>query len=110
MVAQELEELEQQIELPQNGNLTTGSEANQNKPVGEIRSVDDIGTAVVTLPVVDVVEMLHPEDAKFVGVASTRLYYPVEISVDANDLVYFISEEEAQNQGFTAAQSRDEQL
>jgi len=109
MVERELEELEQQIELSQNGNLNTGSDANQNKPVGEIRRVDDIGTAVVTMPVVDVEEMLHPADAKFVGIASTRLYYPVETSVDAKDLVYFISEEEAQNQGFTAAQQRDEQ-
>ena len=110
MVERELEELEQQIELPQNGNLNTGIDMNQNKPVGEIRRVDDIGTAVVMLPVVDVEQMQRPADAKFVGIASIRLYYPVETPVDAKDLVYFVSEEEAQNQGFTAAQSRDEQL
>jgi polyhydroxyalkanoate synthesis regulator phasin len=98
------EDLEQQIELPQSGSLDGTSSPTRSKPAGEIRHVNDIGTAVATMPVVDVEEMQRPpEDAILVGIVSTRLYYPVETPLDAKDLVYFVSEEEAKEQGFTAA-------
>ncbi len=50
-------------------------------------------------------------DAAFVGVSSTKQYYPVETPLDqlhtidgeAVDVIYFSSEDEAQRQGFTAA-------
>lgn len=53
-----------------------------------------------------------PADAAFVGVASTKHYYPVETPLDqlANpsekhpDIIYFTSETEAQAQGFQAAE------
>lgn len=99
-VLQQATELDQHIELP----LTRGlNDAGANPPVGAIQHVDDIGTAVSTMPVVDVENMEQPEGARFVGVASTKYYYPIEIVLPDEDLVYFISEEEAQAQGFTPA-------
>lgn len=103
---QELDESES-IELPQshawNG---SGSEASSSRPTGEIRRVDDTGTAVVTEPVIEVEEVLVSDDASFVGVASTRFYYPSGTTLEGvEDLVYFISEEEAQEQGFTRAEN-----
>ena len=98
------------IELPQSGNRNGARGTAQSPPernlAGEILLVvdDDNGTAVVTLPVVDVEKMQRPADAAFVGVASTRFYYPAETPLEEKDLVYFASEEEAREQGFTAAQ------
>jgi len=90
------------IELPQSGSWNGATDA--GRPAGEVRLVDDIGTAVATLPVVDVEKMQRPTDAVFVGIASTRFYYPVDTPLAEIDLVYFISEEEARGQGFTAAE------
>jgi hypothetical protein len=53
-----------------------------------------------------------PSDAAFVGVASTKHYYPVETPLDQLadtsekpvDIIYFVSETEAQAQGFQAAE------
>jgi hypothetical protein len=98
---QETEE-SQSIELPQSGSWDGATDA--GRPAGEILLVDDIGTAVATLPVVDVEKMQRPADAVFVGVASTRFYYPVDTPLEEIDLVYFVSEEEARAQGFTAAE------
>ncbi len=52
-----------------------------------------------------------PDDAAFLGLVSSKRYYPIETPldqlaspiVDPIDIVYFSSEEEAQEQGFTAA-------
>ncbi len=98
---QETEESES-IELPQSGGWNGAADA--SRPAGEIRLVDDIGTAVATLPVVDVEQMQRPADAVFVGIASTRFYYPVDTPLEEVELVYFVSEEEARAQGFTAAE------
>ncbi len=105
----ELQELEadQSIELPLsdiwNG---VGSEVSRSQPAGEIRHIDDIGTAVATESVVDVEEMLVSPDASFVGIVSTRFYYPIGASLlEVEDLVYFNSEEDAQAQGFTRAEN-----
>jgi hypothetical protein len=53
-----------------------------------------------------------PADAAFVGVTSTKRYYPVKTPLDQLtatseklvDIIYFVSEEEAQSQGFHAAE------
>lgn len=102
VVQQQAMEEDQSIELPQSGSLHGTTDT--GRPAGEILLVDDIGTAVATLPVVDVEQMQRPEDAVFVGVASTRFYYPVDTPLEERDLVYFVSEEDARNQGFTAAE------
>jgi len=52
-----------------------------------------------------------PSDAAFVGISNTKEYYPIDAPLDqihvSNgkevDIVYFFSEEDAQNQGFSAA-------
>ncbi|MBA2677678.1 MAG: hypothetical protein H0U76_04680 [Ktedonobacteraceae bacterium] len=52
-----------------------------------------------------------PADAAFIGVSSTKQYYPVETPLDqlhaadeeTVDVIYFSSEDEAQRQGFSAA-------
>ena len=105
----ELQELEadESFELPQshvwNG---VGAETSRSQPAGEIRHVDDIGTAVATEPVIEVEEMLVSSDASFIGIASTRFYYPADTTLEGvEDLVYFNSEEEAQEQGFTRAEN-----
>src|SRR2546428_5745651 len=94
VVQQETEE-SQPIELPESGSWNGASDASQghseSHPAGEIRLVDDIGTTVATLPVVDVEKMQRPEDAAFVGVASTRFYYPAETSLEEKDVIYFAS-------------------
>jgi hypothetical protein len=51
--------------------------------------------------------MLISPDASFVGIVSTRFYYPIGTSlIEVEDLVYFNSEEDAQAQGFTRAENR----
>ncbi len=59
------------------------------------------------------VDQLIPDDATVVGIVRTRLYYPVEMSLDLLttpeeevDVVYFVSEDEAQAQGFRAAKAK----
>jgi hypothetical protein len=54
-----------------------------------------------------------PPDAVFVGIISTKLYYPIETPLDQLptkddrpvDVLFFASEQEASNQGFQPAQS-----
>jgi TolA-binding protein len=108
VVQQQETDESQPIELPENGSWNGTFDASQSnsesRPAGEILLVDDIETGAVSLPVVDVEQMQRPADAAFVGVASTRFYYPVDTPLEAIDLVYFVSEEEARAQGFTAAQ------
>jgi len=103
---QQLEE-DQSIELPAS-DIWNGldTEPTRSQPAGEIRRVDDIGTAVATEPVIEVEEMIVSPDASFVGIVSTRFYYPIGTDLDGvADLVYFNSEEEAQTQGFTRAEN-----
>ena len=55
-----------------------------------------------------------PPEAVFVGVASTKLYYPIETPLDQlltederlANAIYFQSEQEASRQGFQPAQTR----
>ncbi len=99
-------EAEQHFELPQNDQ---GDRVGKDRLAGEILYFDQNGAAVATLQVVDVEERAYPVGAAFVGIASTKRYYPVDTPIDrlpltedgTKDLVYFISEEEAKAQGFS---------
>ena len=99
-VAQQEIEQDEHIELPQN-NSWNGS---GGRPAGDINYLDQGGNSVATLEIVDVKTVDQPVDAAFVGVGSTKRYYPVETKLEPEDLVYFASEEEAKAQGFTAAE------
>jgi len=100
---QQEDEQSQHIELPQSRD--TLATPGTMRPSGEILHTDADGTAVATLPAVDVAgsKVEVPADATFVGVLTTKQYYPITNMPDAVDLVYFITEEEAQNQGFRSA-------
>jgi hypothetical protein len=99
-VAQQEIEQDEQIELP-SSNSWNGS---GSRPIGEINYVDQGGTSVATLEIVDLETIEQPADAEFVGVKSTKLYYSIDTELEPKDLVYFTTEEEAEAQGFTAAQ------
>jgi hypothetical protein len=99
-MAQEVIEEDEQIELPSNSSWNgTGG-----RPMGEISYIDQMGTSVATLEMVDVERIEQPAGTAFVGVKSTKLYYPVDTELEPKDLVYFTSEEEAKAQGFNAAE------
>jgi hypothetical protein len=98
-VLQETEQ-DEHIELPPS-NSWNGS---TGRPMGEISYLDQGGTSVATLKVVDTETNEQPADAAFVGIISTKLYYPMDTELEQTDLVYFSSEEEAKAQGFNAAQ------
>lgn len=93
------EEEDQSIELPQNG-VWNGKVA---RPAGEIRRFGQGGAGVATLQSVGVTNAERPGDAAFVGVLSTKYYYPVDTKLEPTDLVYFTSEAEAREKGFQAA-------
>lgn len=95
---QALEE-EEAIELPESETWTV-----ETHPAGEIVHVDQNGTMVTTLETVTVADAEKPDNAAFVGVISTQSYYPVDTELEPTDLIYFLSEEEAQAQGFRAAE------
>jgi methylphosphotriester-DNA--protein-cysteine methyltransferase len=99
-VAQQETEQDEHIELPQS-NSWDGS---GGRPVGEISYIDQGGTSVATLEIVDVKTVEQSADAAFVGVKSTKLYYSVDTELEPEDLVYFTTEEEAKAQGFTAGE------
>ena len=99
-VAQQETEQDEHIEL-QESNSWNGS---GGRPAGEISYIDQGGTSVATLEIVDVERVEQPADASFVGVKSTKLYYSVDTELEPEDLAYFTTEEEAKAQGFTAAE------
>lgn len=88
-------EEEQQIELPMRETLNGSS----TRPAGEIRYANQGGTVVATRPVTSA-EPIN----KFVGVLSTRQYYPINLKPEnAQDLVFFETEDDARAEGFSAA-------
>jgi|SRR2546425_684977 hypothetical protein len=91
---------DEHIELPQ----SDAWDGTQSWPMGEIRHIDQGGISVATLEILDVETNERPADAVFVGVLSTKLYYPVDTDLEPVDVIYFLSEEEARTQGFTAAE------
>jgi len=99
-VAQQETEQDEHIELPESNSWNgTGG-----RPTGEISYIDQGGTSVATLEIVDVETAERPADAAFVGVKSTKLYYSVDTELESGDLAYFTTEEEAKAQGFSAAE------
>lgn len=104
LVRQRMVQLEtgqdEHIELPQSDSW----DGKQSRPVGEILHIDQGGISVATLEIVDVETNERPADAAFVGVMSTKLYYPVDTDLEPEDVVYFLSEEDARIQGFTPAE------
>ncbi len=108
MAEQEIAESEH-IELPQQ---QAQEAASMSRPVGEIVYMDSEGTPVAILEVD--IDSEVPADAAFVGVSSTKLYYPLATfrerfstaagEIAPADLVYFASEEEAREQGFSPAE------
>jgi hypothetical protein len=99
-MAQQESEQDEHIELPQSDSWN----GSRGRPAGEIRHIDQGGASVATLEIVDVETVEQAADATFVGVVSTKLYYPVNTDIEPEDLVYFATEEEARTQGFTAAE------
>jgi hypothetical protein len=91
---------DQAIELPE----TESWNGLTAQPIGEIVHVDQDGVTVTTLEAVTEADADRPENAAFVGVISTQSYYPVDTELDFEDLIYFLSEEEARAQGFKAAE------
>ncbi len=94
------------VELPQDRTWNGASSQEQGKAAGEILHLGKEGSSVATLQSVgvDIAQaVVAPANAAFVGVASTRRYYPIETSLEENaqDLVYFVSEDEAKAQGFS---------
>lgn len=87
-------EEEEQIELQTRDMLNGAS----GSPGGEIRYASQGGAAVATRPSATSAEPLN----KFVGVLSTRQYYPIEQKPQAHDLVFFESEDDARAEGFTS--------
>jgi hypothetical protein len=112
-----VEEEARQIELPPQQDNLNGAIP---RPGGEIRYMGQGGTAVATRPDVETASRTetsgraepayNPQSmsgagstTRFVGVLSTRRYYPIEQKPDAPDLIFFTSESEARAEGYTAA-------
>ncbi len=114
-------DIDEQIELPHNGRWNRSS---VSRPAGEIHHVGSEGTSVATITGTKVEnatpettteklqaiqsaqasqEVQAPADATFVGVVSTKLYYPAEVTPEAKDIIYFASEDEAKADGFIPA-------
>lgn len=101
----EIEE-ESPIELPHD---TFDGRGSQSRPAGEIHhidqngAVDTVGTAVAARPAIGVVSAERPASAAFVGVVSTKRYYPVDQDAElgSKDLIYFTTEEEAKARGYS---------
>jgi hypothetical protein len=95
-----------QIELPPNQALQ--GRAPGARPAGTIRHIDGAGNSVTSLQQPGNAEQnaAVPADAAFVGVVRTKQYFPITAiieGVEAEDVVFFTSEEEAQSEGFSAA-------
>ncbi len=112
---------DEQIELPHNGRFKSSS---VTRPSGEIHYVGSEGTPVATItgtiventPQETITEKMQavrtapeeqaiqaPADAAFVGVVSTKRYYPATAAPDAKDIIYFATEDEAKADGFIPA-------
>jgi hypothetical protein len=103
---------EEQIELPHNGRFNSAS---VTRPSGEIHHVGGEGTPVATItgtkvenaPQEAITEKVQavqaPADAAFVGVVSTKHYYPASAAPEAKDIIYFATEDEAKADGFIPA-------
>ncbi|HEV2659061.1 MAG TPA: hypothetical protein VGU68_00555 [Ktedonobacteraceae bacterium] len=114
---QQLEEA-QSIQVPQNGyaNATTSTPVPSSQETGFTRAATQPEAIVQaqpalledTMPAIAVQGNSAPAAAAFVGIVETRQYYPVGTQRDQlsasnkNDVVYFISEDEAKAKGYTS--------
>ena len=115
-VVERAAEAEQQIELPQDLTWRNGNQERQGKPMGEILHLGVEGNTMATTAAIQVVDVDAdvdadrtdevPPDAVFVGVVSTKHYYPLEVILDEDvtERIYFVSEEEAKTQGYSASE------
>jgi len=76
-----------------------------NRSAGEVHYTGQGGAAVATKPSTMKAEMAgEPETSnRFVGVLSTRRYFPIEQRPDVDDVVFFLTEDDARAEGFTSA-------
>ena len=82
--------------------------------MGEILHLGVEGNTMATTAAIQVVDVYVdaatpdevPPDAVFVGVVSTKRYYPLEVILDEDvtERIYFVSEEEAKTQGYSASE------
>jgi hypothetical protein len=113
-VVERAAEAEQQIELPQDLTWSNGNQERQGKPMGEILHLGVEGNTMATTAAIQVVDVdvdaatpdEVPPDAAFVGIVSTKHYYPLEVILDEDvtERIYFVSEEEAKTQGYSASE------
>lgn len=90
----------------------TGPQAQPVQPTQASVAIADVAQQAEPIVANAATKQEHPTDAAFLGVASTKRYYPVETPLDQLetpndtplDVIYFSSEEEAKAQGFTAAE------
>ncbi len=114
-IKQQLEE-EQSFQLPRNDYLNIASTATisdqgPTRAATQPEAVIQKGPeqAEEGVPAIAVQESSVPADAAFVGVVSTRRYYPASTPLDQLsengkiDVVYFSTEEEAKVQGYTSS-------
>jgi hypothetical protein len=105
---------DEQIVLPQHQNWAENASSN-GRPVGEILHIEgNIEGNGATPGNVEVASVTMPEEATFVGFISTKYYYPRELfrdryptlnnEITLDDLIFFLSEEDAQAQGFSREQ------
>lgn len=110
---QQLEE-EQSFSLPYNGYLNNSVSAQGKVPATPtLQAPAQPAIAEESVPAVAVAEQKSPQNvptnAAFVGIVSTRRYYPVATSLEElavsedgkKDVVYFLTEEEALRQGYS---------
>ncbi len=110
-IAQQEAEEDEQFELPQH-QIWSASASSNSRPAGEILHVDANGAVPAN---VEAVSVTVPEDAAYIGFISTKYYYPLELFRDRyptlndemtmDDLIFFLTEEEALEQGFSQEQA-----
>jgi hypothetical protein len=101
-------EEDEHFELPE---TQEWSASGNGRPAGEILHIDGNEMTVETMETVEVDNITVPEEAAYVGFISTKLYFPREHfreqyaalndEVAMDDLIYFLTEEDAQEQGFS---------
>jgi hypothetical protein len=118
-----LEEEDEHIELAHNGHReSAGRTAERGHPVDQhelapvtAAPAPEVETAAVAVAAQPAAQEAHatPANAAFLGIVSTRHYYPVETPLDQliapgskpQEIIYFGSEEEAKSQGFSPVES-----
>jgi gas vesicle protein len=100
--SEEIEERQYQLAPRERMNSMT------NRPAEEIHYAGQGGAAVATKTSTKKTETVEPLENtdlrnRFVGVLSTRRYFPIEQRPDVDDVVFFLTEDDARAEGFTSA-------